>query len=508
MVLLELGNQLSCRLYVSNSRKLGSLVAASFSNVATALFTTLAYQLALHRHELKGPILLSVETDPSVLGRRMDVQLRTLILEPCHLAGRMSPSVLLIDGLDECDGHNIQREILHLIGSAADKHHLVLQILIPKTFKEESLQRVADSTNIGESFEDVQTYFRDEFSRIHQRCFRPLEMNELLGLEPGHVELILCPLHSVLEVGPHWIGVHYTSFLDFLKNKAQSSDFYVGFKEHREKLGQLIFKVLGCAVGDPHKNQGVLHCCPPSADLVTHIQSVNLDFIFHVHPSSCEWDLGLFLTWIKSRKEIEHVPEALIQHWEDYALACQYEVFQQKIWEDLHAERDRWCQEHDKDYLVAFQDGDIPDHILDYILPMNMMGEVPAIVTACRELLSQSPNLELDHLHPAALVSHDLACGLLRLLQRIGRGELPMILWGIFIYNFEYDCEWGHYIRSSPQSDPELLWNLNQFVPPWDVFSNSGNHLEPVEFYDVIKWLKEVNSHYPEVIPQPSTQLD
>jgi hypothetical protein len=133
-----------------------------------------------------------------------------------------------------------------------------------------------------------------------------------------------------------------------------------------------------------------------------------------------------------------------------------------------------------------------------YALHAQMTGEVQAIVTACRELLRQSPELisiihatkllepysylngyytrdqlfwtrfvldlswdnilecicplsqlithenvlfralflslpailsELDHLYPVAIVSRDLACGFLRLLQQIGAAERPLGLW-------------------------------------------------------------------------------
>jgi hypothetical protein len=131
-------------------------------------------------------------------------------------------------------------------------------------------------------------------------------------------------------------------------------------------------------------------------------------------------------------------------------------------------------------------------------LDSRMTAEVKAIVTACRELLSQSPNLirifharrlltpnpnylidsysnqlfrtrialdlswndllrcicslralitygsvffhtlflfvpalcqELDHLYPIAMVSRDLACGMLQLMQQIVGGEQPMKFW-------------------------------------------------------------------------------
>jgi len=142
---------------------------------AKALFTTLAYQLAIHRRELRHPISQGVEKDPSVLARAMDVQLRTLIVEPCQLLQDLSPPILLIDGLDECEGHGIQRQILRLIASTANGHCLRLRILIAsrpephirETFAQESFRGCFDSTNIEQSFEDVRIYLRDQFSRIH-----------------------------------------------------------------------------------------------------------------------------------------------------------------------------------------------------------------------------------------------------------------------------------------------------------------------------------------------------
>ncbi|KAJ7687544.1 hypothetical protein B0H14DRAFT_2551636 [Mycena olivaceomarginata] len=143
---------------------------------AKVLFATLAYQLALHRHELRGPISQSVEKDPSVLARGMDVQLRTLIVGPCQFLQNPLPSVLLIDGLDECEGHKVQRQILRLIGSTANGHCVQLRTIVASrpeshirdSFEEESFRGLFDSINIRKSFEDVRTYLRDEFLRIHR----------------------------------------------------------------------------------------------------------------------------------------------------------------------------------------------------------------------------------------------------------------------------------------------------------------------------------------------------
>ncbi|KAJ6553251.1 hypothetical protein B0H19DRAFT_949883 [Mycena capillaripes] len=104
----------------------------------------------------------------------MDVQLRRLIVEPYKLLQDTTPTVLLIDGLDECKGHNIQRKILCSIASLANDHRLRILVAsrpephIRDKFVEESFGGHFDSVNIEQSFEDVWTYLRHEFSRIHR----------------------------------------------------------------------------------------------------------------------------------------------------------------------------------------------------------------------------------------------------------------------------------------------------------------------------------------------------
>ncbi|KAJ7630140.1 hypothetical protein B0H17DRAFT_541970 [Mycena rosella] len=106
----------------------------------------------------------------------------------------------------------------------------------------------------------------------------------------------------------------------------------------------------------------------------------------------------------------------------------------------------------------------------------------------CLPILCQ----EFDELYPEALISTELACGSLRLIQRIGDGELPIWVWPHFSpYTGFESLEWGRHIRSSPELGPELLQDLRQFVPPWDVFVDEGRQrLLPIEFYDVVQWLK------------------
>ncbi|KAF7334555.1 putative nwd2 protein [Mycena venus] len=142
---------------------------------ATVLFTTLAYQLALHRRDLKRPISETVETNPSVVGRDMELQLQKLIVEPHHSLENHAPLILLIDGLDECDGGQAQQKILHSIAGSVRQYPSSFRFLIAsrpeaqirEVFEETSFAGILKSVNVEQSYEDIRTYLCDEFARIH-----------------------------------------------------------------------------------------------------------------------------------------------------------------------------------------------------------------------------------------------------------------------------------------------------------------------------------------------------
>ncbi|KAF8160202.1 hypothetical protein K438DRAFT_1942388 [Mycena galopus ATCC 62051] len=145
---------------------------------ANALFATLAYQLALNSDELKLPISRSVECDPSVVGRLMDIQLQKLIVEPCQSLANCPPVILLIDGLDECQDQSTQQEIIRWIGktAAGHRHFPTLRFLIAsrpeahicEIFEDSLFHGILDSMIVKRSFEDIRTYFYSEFTRIHR----------------------------------------------------------------------------------------------------------------------------------------------------------------------------------------------------------------------------------------------------------------------------------------------------------------------------------------------------
>ncbi|KAF7334885.1 putative nwd2 protein [Mycena sanguinolenta] len=139
------------------------------------LFSTVAYQLALSTPWLRATISQVVENNPSLVARSIDTQMERLISEPCSPHANRDFLAIIIDGLDECEGHGVQEEILRAVRNSCD-------YIIPFNFfvasrPEPHIREVFDSSsysrdfrpfNVEQSFDDVRKYLRDEFLRIHR----------------------------------------------------------------------------------------------------------------------------------------------------------------------------------------------------------------------------------------------------------------------------------------------------------------------------------------------------
>jgi hypothetical protein len=142
------------------------------------LFMTIAYQLAYLRDlpRLKHAISQELEDDPTILDRSLLLQLQKLIITPFKesIPGRIL--VIVIDGLDECEGQKIQQEILQSIAQVIRHEHLPLLFFIAsrpephisEMFCGPFLDAFHYPMNIRRSFDDVRKYLKDEFSRIHR----------------------------------------------------------------------------------------------------------------------------------------------------------------------------------------------------------------------------------------------------------------------------------------------------------------------------------------------------
>ncbi|KAF8198318.1 hypothetical protein K438DRAFT_704626 [Mycena galopus ATCC 62051] len=82
---------------------------------ARRLFSTIAYQLALVS-QLQPIIAQTIEQDPAIVDRSLSEQLQRLIIDPCWKGRLSKPVTMVIDGLDECEGEDIQQEVLGVIG--------------------------------------------------------------------------------------------------------------------------------------------------------------------------------------------------------------------------------------------------------------------------------------------------------------------------------------------------------------------------------------------------------
>ncbi|KAJ6456883.1 hypothetical protein C8R45DRAFT_880534, partial [Mycena sanguinolenta] len=143
---------------------------------AKALFATIAYQLALSVSWLRTPILEVVENDPSIIARSMGTQMQKLISETCSPYRNHDPLAIIIDGLDECDGHDVQENILHVLRKSCSDYTIPFRFFVASR-PEPHIREVFDfplysghyrSFNVEQSFADVRKYLCDEFGRIHR----------------------------------------------------------------------------------------------------------------------------------------------------------------------------------------------------------------------------------------------------------------------------------------------------------------------------------------------------
>ncbi|KAJ7194569.1 hypothetical protein GGX14DRAFT_377923, partial [Mycena pura] len=143
---------------------------------ARKLVATVAYQLARLFPEVKNIVSKIIYEDPSIVDQSLATQLQALIFGPCLAkTNKVELAVVVIDGLDECDGNEAQKELLRSIGDGFHGQVVPLRILITsrpephirETFGSPSFQVICRSLDIEQAFTDVRRYLNDEFRRVH-----------------------------------------------------------------------------------------------------------------------------------------------------------------------------------------------------------------------------------------------------------------------------------------------------------------------------------------------------
>ncbi|KAJ6566696.1 hypothetical protein B0H19DRAFT_1025321 [Mycena capillaripes] len=144
-----------------------------------SFIATIAYQLANTLPEFLLPLQQAVEHNKLVIGRSMTIQFQRLLLGPfTQVTSLPFVPVVIIDGLDECEDHKTQQQILRLFIDAVRNGQLPIRLLITSR-PEPHLREVLETAETfaicrplvlradKSAYEDISTYFRAEFSRIH-----------------------------------------------------------------------------------------------------------------------------------------------------------------------------------------------------------------------------------------------------------------------------------------------------------------------------------------------------
>ena len=157
--------------------------AAAHRNEAKYLFPTIAIQVALSAPQKRQTLDEILNNDPFIAGRASgSVELLASLFDDHRdsksVPRASPPSLVIVDGLDECQRNDDQCWILAQISHVVHTHHLPLRFLIvsrPESHLEEAFEEL-DLANIttvlslyGDYWasNDVSVYLRSEFPRIY-----------------------------------------------------------------------------------------------------------------------------------------------------------------------------------------------------------------------------------------------------------------------------------------------------------------------------------------------------
>ena len=89
---------------------------------ATKLMTTIARQLADKEPKVASMLMQTIETDSTILSSAIQEQFQKLVFEPLSKISLSSPLVIIIDAMDECEGDDKIRAIIHLFSCIQSQH--------------------------------------------------------------------------------------------------------------------------------------------------------------------------------------------------------------------------------------------------------------------------------------------------------------------------------------------------------------------------------------------------
>lgn len=215
---------------------------------ASKVFITLAYQIAVDLLSYRQYVHEQIETDPKLPQKSMRVQFTKLFVDPFakkQLYQNSKPLLILIDGLDECDGHHKQCEILDLVSNFSMKYPSVPLLWVVAGRPEPHLTTFLSRPDVvnayvnievivdaDEACRDVERYLRDELENIRSAYpatslypHWPTE-SQFLKLAAASTGLFAFPSTVIKFVGDPTYGDPITQFqqvLDVIDNAPTAS---------------------------------------------------------------------------------------------------------------------------------------------------------------------------------------------------------------------------------------------------------------------------------------------
>ncbi|KAF8996367.1 hypothetical protein BDQ17DRAFT_1284567 [Cyathus striatus] len=149
----------------------------------TRVIPTIVYHLAIRMPQARSLILEEVMRDPAIFQHSMEEQLKSLVTDPImHLkmnGDLLTPCLVIIDGLDECNSNDVQSRIIKAIADIAVLQPLQLRFLIAsrpeceiqKTFDLPLVNNISTRLTLDQKYHpdlDIETYLLDAFNTIKQ----------------------------------------------------------------------------------------------------------------------------------------------------------------------------------------------------------------------------------------------------------------------------------------------------------------------------------------------------
>ena len=143
------------------------------------LFSTIAYQLAMNIPGMLEHVDVAMSKDFSLPRKSAAIQLQRLIVEPMRLLPILPHfPIIIIDGLDECEGLDSQCDILSLVSQVSMDPGLPIRFVIASrpehqicnAFINEPLFSITRRLILDDEYDsssDIKRYLRDKFAEIH-----------------------------------------------------------------------------------------------------------------------------------------------------------------------------------------------------------------------------------------------------------------------------------------------------------------------------------------------------